>query len=323
MCRKLSIFASAVLMVGLTTGPAFPAQAGDHCRERTGQSGYFNKIIDPVDSSWPRNYILYVPPGYRSNKATSLVFNFHGWGQNAAEYFAYTRMDALADKYKFILVTPAGLANSWNAGTCCGPAAALGIDDVGFTSDMIDQISSEYCIDQDRIYATGLSNGGSMSWRLACDLGDRIAGIAPVAGGMMLPPWPHPEYCAPSRPVSVIAFHGTDDVYGTYDDPSPWGGLGGLPSAEFWAAGICTDTTEVVYAEGEVTCFAYTECLEHGRVEFCTVEGGGHNWPGAIDPCESDPSNCWWAGYTTQDIDASRTIAKFFKKHRKRGDNTD
>jgi hypothetical protein len=99
--------------------------------------------------------------------------------------------------------------------------------------------------------------------------------------------------------VSVIAFHGTDDTLVPYE--------GGLASAQAWAAGLCTNASEVVYAEGDVTCIAHTECLGHRTVEFCTVEGGGHNWPSAaFDRPER--------GHTTHDIDASRAIAEFFNK---------
>jgi len=297
----------ALLAHTVTIGPAFPAQAGEPCQGRTGESGFFNKTID--SGGMERNYILFVPTGYEPNTATSLVFNFHGLGSNALEQYFYTRMDALASEFTFILVTPNGIQNSWNAGTCCAPANDLAIDDVGFTSDMIDSISEEYCIDQDRIHATGLSNGGFMSWRLACDLSERIAAIGPVAGAVRSAP------CLPSRPVSVIGLHGTADVLVPHSD--------GLQSVVDWAADMCTDTTEVVYAEGEVTCFAYTECLEHGRVEFCSVEGGGHTWPGsAIDICENDPGTCSWAGSTTQDIDASREIAKFFRRWYRMVDDT-
>jgi polyhydroxybutyrate depolymerase len=167
---------------------------------------------------------------------------------------------------------------------------------------MIDQISAQYCINQDRIYATGISNGGFMSYRLACDLADRIAGIGPVAARIVTPS------CEPSRPVPVIAMNGTDDLLVGY--------AGGLASTQAWAAGnACSSDMQVVFDEGEVTCVAYEDCAEAATVEFCSIEGGGHNWPGAIDLFELDPITYWWAGHTTQDIDASRAIWKFFAEH--------
>jgi polyhydroxybutyrate depolymerase len=302
MSKGLATLAGVILILGFTIGPASPAQAGEPCEGRTGERGFFYKTI--TSGGLERDYLLWVPAGYEPDKATPLVFNFHGWGGNAFGHYTSTQMDVPASEFNFILVTPNGFEKSWNGAGCCGSAHLLGIDDVGFTSDMIDSISEEYCIDQDRIHATGVSNGGHMSWRLACDLSERISAIAPVASTLA-----GPDPCLPSRPVSVIGFHGTDDAYNPYSGGGPFwedfGVGGGLRSALAWASGMCTDTTEVVYAEGEVTCFAYTDCGEHGRVEFCTVDGGGHTWPGA------DPSP--W-GHTTQDIDASREIAKFFMR---------
>jgi polyhydroxybutyrate depolymerase len=298
MRGKCVILGGAILIVGLMMGPTLPAHAGKGCQDLTAGSGYFpSETI--VSGGIPRSYILYVPTTYKANRSMPLVFNFHGLGSNAASQFAYSELAGLAEKFKFIMVAPNGLGNSWNGGYCCGFAAANGIDDVGFTSDMIDTISSEYCINPDRIYSTGISNGGFMSYRLGCDLSDRIAAIGPVAAANVT------TSCAPSRPVPVIAMNGTDDVLVNY--------AGGLASVQAWAAGNgCSATPEVVYEEGEVTCVAYEDCDEGATVELCTVEGGGHNWPGAIDLVEQDPVLYWWAGHTTQDIDASRAIWKFF-----------
>jgi len=292
------ILMGTILTVALTIGPALAAHAGKGCQDFTAGSGFFpGETID--SGGYERSYILYVPTTYKPNRPMPLVFNFHGLGSTGAGQFSYTEMSSLAEKFKFILVSPNGLGNSWNGGFCCGFAAENGIDDVGFTSDMIDAISSEYCVNPDRIYATGISNGGFMSYRLACDLSDRIAAIGPVAAANLT------TSCAPSRPVPVIAMNGTDDVLVSY--------AGGLASVQGWAASNgCSSATEIAYDEGEVTCVAYQDCEEGATVELCTVDGGGHNWPGAIDLFELDPITYWWAGHTTQDIDASREIWKFF-----------
>jgi len=292
MSRRLAMLAGVILIVGFTIGPASHLQAREDCQDRTGESGFFNKTID--SGGFERHYILYVPPGYEADAATPLVFNFHGLGRSAEYQYTYTEMNRMADRFKFILVTPSGLGSSWNAGDgCCGFAGGMNIDDVGFTSEMIDSVSEEYCIDQHRVYATGFSNGGMMSWRLACELSERILGIGPVAGAILVP-------CLQvTSPVSVIAFHGDEDMLVPYE--------GGEASADGWGDGLCSDASEVVYAEGDVTCIARTECQFHTRVVFCTVEGGGHNWPGAaFDRPEH--------GHTTHDIDASRAIARFFKR---------
>jgi polyhydroxybutyrate depolymerase len=301
MHRKLATLRGAILIVGLAMGPAFLAHAGEGCQDLTAGSGYFpGETIS--SGGLERSYVLYVPSTYVSNRPMPLVFNFHGFGSTGEEQFAYSELFSLAEKFKFILVSPDGLGNSWNGGACCGFAAAAGIDDVGFTSDMIDEISSEYCVNPDRIYSTGISNGGFMSYRLACDLADRIAAIGPVAAANLT------ISCEPLRPVPVIAMNGTDDILVSY--------AGGLASVQAWAAGNgCSDATEVVYDEGEVTCVAYQDCAEDATAEMCTIDGGGHNWPGAIDLFELDPVLYFWAGHTTQDIDASREIWKFFAEH--------
>jgi polyhydroxybutyrate depolymerase len=205
MFQTFSAFSCAVLIGAASIGAASAAHAGRGCQDFTAGSGTFpNETI--VSGGLERSYLLYVPTSYEPNRPMPLVFNFHGLGSSGIAQFGYTEMAALAEKFKFILVAPNGLGNSWNGGFCCGDAAENGIDDVGFTSDMIDEISSSYCVNSDRVYATGISNGGFMSYRLACDLADRIAAIGPVAAANVT------FSCAPSRPVPVLAMNGTDDI---------------------------------------------------------------------------------------------------------------
>jgi polyhydroxybutyrate depolymerase len=297
----VSATAVASLICASLIGSALPAYAGNGCQDFTAGPGLLpNETI--VSGGIERSYLLYVPSTYTPNRPMPLVFNFHGLGSSGPAQFAYSELAALAETFKFILVSPNGLGNSWNGGFCCGYAAANGIDDVGFTSDMIDEISGSYCVHPDRVYSTGISNGGFMSYRLACDLADRIAAIGPVAAANVT------FSCAPSRPVPVIAMNGTDDVLVSY--------AGGEASIQGWAEGNgCSEQTEVTYDHGDATCVAYQDCAEDATVELCTIDGGGHNWPGAIDLVELDPILYWWAGYTTQDIDASREIWKFFAEH--------
>lgn len=280
------------------------AYAGPGCQDLTGEPGFFPS--ETISSGgMERSYMLYVHSRYNNSRPTPLVFNFHGLDSNAAGQYGYTEMHMLAEKFKFILVTPNGYGSSWNGGLCCDPAAAADIDDVGFASDLIDKIMEDYCINPDRVFSTGISNGGFISNRLACELSDRIAAIAPVASAN------YTNYtlaCAPPRPVPIIAFNGTADVLVPYAH--------GVASMQAWANhNGCSGETEIYYQEGDVTCIAYKECDEGADVVPCTIAGGGHNWPGAIDLFELDPVTYWWAGYTTQDIDASRAIWKFFADH--------
>ena len=298
MLTKGLTFRGTILVACLMLGVAIPAHAGKGCKGLTAGSGFFpNETI--FSGGMERSYLLYVPTRYKSNRPMPMVFNFHGLGSNGAQQYAYSELSALAEKFKFIMVSPNGVGNSWNAGFCCGAAVAAQIDDVGFTSDMIDEISSDYCVNPDRVYSTGMSNGGYMSYRLACDLADRIAAIGPVAAANRT------VSCDPSRPVPVIAMNGTDDLLVDYAD--------GLVSVQAWAAAnACSDIPEVVYDKGDVTCVTYENCAENATSQLCTVDGGGHTWPGAIDLLELDPVLYWWAGKTSQDIDASRAIWKFF-----------
>jgi polyhydroxybutyrate depolymerase len=309
MFRTISALSGAALIGISLLGPALPAHAGKGCQDFTAGPGAFPEQTI-VSGGLERSYFLYVPSTYVPNRPMPLVFNFHGLGSNGVDQFAYSELSALAEKFKFILVSPNGLGASWNGGGCCGFAAAQDIDDVGFTSDMIDEISGSYCVNPDRVFATGISNGGFMSYRLACDLADRIAAIGPVAAANVT------LSCAPSRPVPVIAMNGTDDVLVSY--------AGGQASVQAWAAGNgCSGETEVTYDKGDVTCVAYQDCDEDATAELCTIDGGGHNWPGAIDLFALDPILYFWAGYTTQDIDASREIWKFFAEYQMPGADSD
>lgn len=207
-------------------------------------------------------------------------------------------MDATADAWGFAVAYPAGLNSSWNAGTCCGTSASEGVDDVGFALAVVADVQSRACIDDRRVYSTGMSNGGFLSYRLACEAADTFAAIAPVAGVLGVPT----ETCNPSRAVPVFHFHGTADVLVPYD-----GGFGAPSVAEtlsFWGdRDGCVDELTETFAEAEVHCERRSDCDDETRIEVCTVEGGGHCWPGnALCPF----------GTSTTVIDASERMAEFF-----------
>jgi len=239
--RNLCVVIFAFCFAFLSVNASF---AGKGCKDKNGGSGFFPNLTI-YEGEDPRSYMLYVPTELNKNKPTPMVLNFHGLGSTAPDQNGYSQMEPLAEKYKFILVTPNGIENSWNGGACCDPAVSQGIDDVGFVSDLIDKIMEDYCIDPKRIFATGLSNGGFLSNRLACELSDRIAAIAPVASGVAL----EDEDCSPSRPVPVIAFHGTLDPMIPYQGTSspfpfsPYGG--GVDNRDAWVErNGCSDKTK-------------------------------------------------------------------------------
>jgi len=248
-----------------------------------------------------RRYRLRVPDGTAGERP--LVFNLHGFGSNAFEQEVYAQMNAIADTAGFFVCYPDGLENSWNVGWGFGSTA----DDVGFISALIDTLSADYAIDSKRVYSCGMSNGGFMSYRLACELNDKIAAIASVTGSMA------PAYledCNPGRPVPVL------EIHGTADDVVPYDGAEDLSVPinalmEFWAdnnnCGSEPSVEELPDVESgdssTVAKVAYPDCEAGLQVLHFRVNGGGHTWPGSGISI----------GVTNQDINASLEIWRFFQ----------
>ena len=217
----------------------------------------------------------------------------------------------LADEHGFIVVYPAGTGFPlrWrirgDAGTANDPAP-----DVTFISDLIDKLESEYNIDPMRIYANGLSNGGGMSFNLSCRLAERIAAIGTVAGSFLLP-W---EDCQPSRPLPLIAFHGTSDPIVPYSGGPSRSFELPFPAIPDWIemyarrAG-CTGEAQDLPARGEVSGKKYTSPEQNMDVVLYTIQGGGHSWPGGGSMPE------FIVGHTTYDIEATQKIWEFFMDH--------
>jgi polyhydroxybutyrate depolymerase len=224
-----------------------------------------------------REFLIHVPPSYDNTRPVPLVLNFHGATSNAEQQRSlFSQMDVTADAKGFIVVYPEGVGSSWNAGACCGDAASQNVDDVGFALALVEHMKSRACIDPDRIYAAGFSNGGRMSYRLGCEAANVFAAIAPVAGTKSFPDLNNTPGCAPSRPLSLIDFMGSADSR-----------IAAQPGqiAEWVAFNGCTDAAPTeVYRNGEHYCLAYTECEAETSVTYCVVDGGGHCWPGTT-PC--------------------------------------
>lgn len=243
-----------------------------------------------------RQFHVHVPPSYDPETAMPLVLNFHGYTMDGDRQQELSKMNAFADETGFIAVHPDGVGNSWNAGGCCGEASAGDVDDVQFVRDLLDDIAGDLCVDAARIYSTGLSNGGHLSYRLACDLSDRIAGIAPVAGTDST------LSCAPARATPIIHFHGTSDLVVPFD-----GSI--LPAVDdtvaAWAAkNGCGSTTTRVFSNGDSVCEQFDGCPAGAAVTLCTVDGGGHTWPGGTP--------LFGLGKTTEDLDATATMWEFW-----------
>ena len=246
-------------------------------------------------------YIVHLPPSYDGTKRTPLILNWHGYQSTASAEEAFTYMDPVADSQGFIVVYPDSPDQSWNAGTCCA-FTALTRDDVGFGLALVRQISSEACIDARGIYATGMSNGAFMAYRLGCEAAGVFAAIAPVAGKVGIPD------CNPSRSVPLLAYHGTADPLISYDAGTFSGeGLDVPDTVKKWAdRDLCQTGPTVVYQNGTVTCETWSACDAGATVTLCTAVGEGHCWPG-------QPSCPQQLGNSTTDVNATVGILGFFK----------
>jgi polyhydroxybutyrate depolymerase len=194
-------------------------------RERIGDRQAVNGSGNPENfievGERQRTYIVHLPAGYDGKAALPLVVVFHGGGGNAANAARMSGMSAKADKEKFIAVYPNGTGPwpdrflTWNTWSCCGSVLDNNVDDVEFVRALIGKLEREYLVDPKRIYATGLSNGGMMTYRAGCELSDLFAAIAPVAGAL------DTTGCRPAFSVSVIIFHGTADKHILYEGGEP------------------------------------------------------------------------------------------------------
>ena len=242
-----------------------------------------------------REYVLYVPSGIDLNQPTPIVFSFHGStpGEMSASILqrGVSAGNAHAQDNGYIIVYPQGLVRNGNQGWDTSPLSP----DIDFVDAMLAELDEEFGLDEDRIYSAGISNGGAFSYTLACTRGDVFAGIGPVAAAL-------PMDCPLVELVPAIAFHGTDDEFVSFDR--------GSTSAEAWALrNGCSEDTDEVFQNGDSTCEAWRGCNASADVEFCTVDGGGHTWPGSPF---ADIFETFGAGATTMDLDATDRMWRFW-----------
>jgi polyhydroxybutyrate depolymerase len=309
---RIAAILALVLSFGATTGCS--GQEGtfrERLKERRAQRAHnpapasetadvAARITKPGDTTYTidhdglkRSYLVHVPTGYDASKPMPLLVSLHGGGasmnyQASDENYGQV---SKADRAGFIVVFPNGYSRqgasgklaTWNAGDCCGPARDQNVDDVGFIRKMLDNLHKQLNIDRQKVFATGMSNGGLMAHRLACEMSDTFKAIAPVAGT------DNTKSCNPKNPVSVLQIHAQND------DHLPFkGGMGdksmgravtnftSVPeSISRWVKrDACSPAPKRVLEKQGAYCDRYS-CQGNTAVELCVTETGGHSWPGA------------------------------------------
>ena len=283
-----------------------------------------------IHNGLKRTYHIYIPSSYNKSVQIPLVIALHGRGSNGWGMIVLTHkgFNKLADKDGFIVVYPDGIELNWNDGRmdeeANDRAHRENIDDVGFISALIDTIVRDFNIDQKRVYVTGISNGAIMSYRLACELSQKITAIAPVDGNMPVALYPG---CSPARTVSVLAINNTDDPLVPFEGGNIYGkfrkiNLGKVLSVDesigFWvnhnncsSTPVVTEAPDLDPRDGtRVTIKQYLNNYDGTEVVLYIIEGGGHTWPSGLQYL---PARV--IGKTSRDIDANEVIWSFFKKH--------
>jgi polyhydroxybutyrate depolymerase len=282
---------------------------------------------DPAPASYPvgtsvhtlefdgvsRDYRVYVPRTLGDGPATLVVMLHGGFGSAEQAELTYG-WDAQAERDGFVVAYPDGVGRSWNAGRCCGPAMKKNLDDVGFIEAVVAEVSGVIEIDPQRTFATGMSNGGIMAYRLACE-SDSFAAIAPVSATMLVD-------CDAPGPVSVLHIQGGVDE-SVPPDGSPGGGtqnIDGPPLADVIAhwreVDGCGEPVTGTLADPQVASVSSTDCDDGTAVEYLEIADAGHQWPGAKsseirDELGGDPPSTR--------LDATAEIAEFFGDHPRAG----
>jgi polyhydroxybutyrate depolymerase len=265
-----------------------------------------------------RTYLVHIPGSYDPKKPTPVVLALHGAAMNGSMMVWFSGLNRKADEAGFIVVYPSGTGAgpflTWNAGGLKENWVKDKPDDVAFIGKLLDDLGTLVKFDEKRVYACGMSNGGMMCYRLAAELSDRVAAIAPVAGTIAI------EESKPKRPVPVIHFHGTKDTLvpfemnrgkmpsfiklkGVEDSIQTWVKLNGCE------ANPKTDTLSRDGDEMKVTRTRHGGGRDGSEVVLIVIEGGGHTWPGQQPPVG-------FLGKSARNISANDLMWEFFQKHR-------
>jgi len=286
--RALAICLLA-LIAALATAADATAPAAPACRANA--TGDFT--ITLRHDGLTRSALVHVPR-VGALRALPVVLAFHGAGGDGAFMAEYSELSPLADHDHFTVVYPtaAGKRHFWtlNARDKSQP------DDVGFIAALLARLPTRICVDQSRVYATGVSNGGGFAARLGCVLSSRIAAIAPVAGG-----YRSLDPCRPDRPVAVLEIHGTADPVVPYDGKPP-DYAGSVPRflANWASLDGCSAPTAPVFVARGTERFLWGPCADGTEVLHLRLSGVGHTWPGSRDSRSAT-------------IAAGRTVWRFFR----------
>ena len=222
-----------------------------------------------------RNYYLSIPSDMNSDNPAPLIINLHGYGGNATQQLYYSEMNEYALEQNIAVVYPQGLNNSWNVYTYWD---TNNFDDVGFINEIIEEIISNYNIDSDRIYACGMSNGGYMSYRLACDLSDKIVAFGSVTGNFMLNPANVSDCSEQGREIPIIHLHGTYDNIVNYYSPTFDGSLSVQESIDYWREFNNLTHENIETINNFVEIYTYSKEASNTKFIHYKVYGGGHEW---------------------------------------------
>ncbi|MBI5752572.1 MAG: prolyl oligopeptidase family serine peptidase [Hydrogenophilales bacterium] len=275
-----------------------------------------------VHDGLTRMYLVHVPQKYRAATPAPVVLAFHGGGGDM-NYMATDKYYGLISKAEaegFVVAFPSGFSKlksgkfaTWNAGTCCAGARDQEVDDVGFVRKIVGNVTSQINIDRKQIYATGMSNGGMMSYRLACEMADTFKAIAAVAGT------DNTTSCTPKAPISILHIHAKNDdhlLYNggagkTFRDQSKVSDFISVPAtlAKWVKQNSCNPTPQRVLETPGAYCDKYSQCQGNVAVQLCVTETGGHSWPGGTKPRGDEPpsqaisaNDVMWAFFTSTQI---------------------
>ncbi len=267
-----------------------------------------------------RRYVLSVPDGAEGE--LPLVVALHGRLGTGRGMARDLGLDELLDEQGFAAVYPDGYRRSWNDGRGGGPAAEAGIDDVGFIEALLEEVAGQVTVDASRVYLVGISNGGMMAQRLACERAELFAATASIIASM---PDTLEGSCEPSAVMSMLLLNGTEDPLVPYEGGEVSGDSEGsvlstADTMEFWRlrAGCDTDPEEtaidVVADETSIRHLAWSGCQGGASVELYEVVGGGHTWPGGPQYLSEER-----IGVVSRDLDTAATLWTWFEPLRREG----